>query len=234
MGEGPSRATVSGANPRLLFVAGSHVLDYSSLRNQRPTSLPRPMTRQQRIALGVILINLALVLLFPPYDYISLQRGNIPTFSGFFFAFGVRHSQVLNEPYLTLEIFVVLINAAIAAFLLRGKPVVSSMGKKLRYQQGVLLVVAFNLVLMLLFPPFENYAAITKAALPTFEGFYFVFGDNSQRQIVTTILYIDIALVLINGALLWLMFRDRGQPEELTPAQMRALAQGLRTKPKKG
>ena len=95
------------------------------------------------------------------------------------------------------------------------------------------LVVAFNLVLMLLFPPFENYAAITKSPLPTFEGFYLVFGDNSQRQIVSTILYIDIALVLVNGALLWLMFRDRGEPEKLPPAQMLALAHGLRTKQKK-
>ena len=192
------------------------------------------MTLQQRIALGVILTNLALVLLFPPFDYISLQRGNISTFSGFFFAFGARHSQVLNEPYLTLEILVVLINAAIAAFLLRENRAANSTDKKLRSQDGVLLVVAFNLVLMLLFPPFEHYAAITKAALPTFEGFYFVFGDNAQRQIVTTILSIDIALVLINGALLWLMFRDRGQPQKLTPQEIRALAQRLRAEQKKG
>ena len=133
-----------------------------------------------------------------------------------------------------LEIFVILINAAIALFLLRHKPASGSVRKKLRYQHGVLLVVAINLVLMLLFPPFENYAAITKAALPTFEGFYFVFGDNSQRQIVTTILYIDIALVLINGGLLWLVFRDRDPQQKLTPAEIRALAQRLRAEQKKG
>lgn len=92
-------------------------------------------------------------------------------------------------------------------------------------------MVAVNLVLMLLFPPMENYAAITKAALPTFEGFYFVFGDNSRRQIVTTILYIDIALVLINGGLLWLMFRDRSQ-KKLTPAEMRALARQIQASQK--
>ena len=72
-----------------------------------------------------------------------------------------------------LEIFVVLINAAIAALLLREKPAASSTGKKLGY------------------------------------------------------------LVLVNGALLWLMFRDRGEPEKLPPAQMLALAHGLRTKQKK-
>ena len=192
------------------------------------------MTRQQRIAAGVVLANLALALMFPPYDYVSLQRGNIPTFGGFDFVFGAHHNQVVNEPYLTLEIFVILINAAIAWLLLRQKPASATTRKKLRYQHGILLIVAFNLVLMLLFPPFENYAAITRAALPTFEGFYFVFGDNSQRQIVTTILYIDIALVLINGGLLWLMFRGRGQPQKLTPQEIRALAQRLRAEQKKG
>jgi hypothetical protein len=195
--------------------------------------LTRPMTRQQRIALAVILTNLALVLLFPPYDYVSLQRGNIPTFSGFLFLFGDHHGDVINQPYLTLEIIVVLINAAIAALLLQPKPVAKVTPKSGRYQRGVLLVVAFNLVMMLLFPPFENYAAVTKATLPTFEGFYFVFGDNSQRQIVTTILYIDIALVLINGALLWLMFRDRSEPEKLTPQEIRALAKRAREEKKK-
>ena len=64
---------------------------------------------------------------------------------------------------------------------------------------GVLGLVAVNLVLILLFPPFEYFSAITKAALPTFEGFYFLFGDNSQRQLITAILYIEVALVVING-----------------------------------
>jgi hypothetical protein len=64
-----------------------------------------------------------------------------------------------------------------------------------------------------LFPPFENFAAITKAALPTFEGFHFIFGDNPMRQIVTSILYIEVALILVNGALLWLLFRDKTTDE---------------------
>lgn len=186
------------------------------------------MNRQQLIAVGVVLANLLLVFLFPPFDYVSLQRGNVPTFAGFDFYFSPHNNRIVNTAYLNLEVIVVLINAAIAWLLLRTKPTSTPAAvKSSRYQRGVLSVVAVNLILMLLFPPMENYAAITQAALPTFEGFYFVFGDNSQRQIVTTILYIDIALVLINGGLLWLMFRDRSQ-KKLTPAQMRELAQQLR------
>ncbi len=168
------------------------------------------MNRLQAIALCVVAANLALVLAFPPYDYLSLARGNIPTFGGFhFFGSPPLHGQI-NRDFLTLEIFVVLINAGIAWLLLRdgtGRAV----RRISRSQRGVLWLMAINLVLVLLFPPFENYYAINKAALPSFDGFYFLFGDNAQRQIVATILYIEIVLVLVNAGLLWLLLADRAQ-----------------------
>jgi len=185
------------------------------------------MNRNQWIALAVAAANLALVLLFPPFDFVSLQRGNIPTFSGFHFAFDNASNHVVNQNFLTLEAFVVLINACIAWLLLRAQPA-RAMGSISRAQRGLLWVIGANLVIVLLFPPFENYASITKAALPTFEGFYFVFGDNSQRQIVSAILYIEIALLLINGALLWLFLKDKTPEQPLTPEQIKALAAKLR------
>ena len=191
------------------------------------------MNTSQRIAVLVAVANLLLLAVFPPYDYVSLQHRNVPTFDGFYFAFGLHTNRVLNLDFLLLEIIVVLINACIAVLLLRA-PAASKarrLGGNWR-QRSVLLLVAINLVLMLLFPPFEYYSAITKAALPTFEGFYFVFGDNSQRQLVTPILYIEVALVLINGALLWLAFRDK-TPDELSAEQVRALAQRVRAAQKK-
>ena len=191
------------------------------------------MNTSQRIAVLVAVANLLLLAVFPPYDYVSLQHRNVPTFDGFYFAFGLHPNRVLNLDFLLLEIIVVLINACIAVLLLRA-PAASKarrLGGNWR-QRSVLLLVAINLVLMLLFPPFEYYSAITKAALPTFEGFYFVFGDNSQRQLVTPILYIEVALVLINGALLWLAFRDK-TPDELSAEQVRALAQRVKAAQKK-
>lgn len=185
------------------------------------------MNRAQTIALAVAAANLALVLCFPPYDYLSLARGNVPTFAGFEFVFGNHPNRALNINFLTLEVIVVLINACIAWLLLRGRLVSKKAVGINRYQRGVLWLVGINLLAMLLFPPFENFAAITKATLPTFEGFYFIFGDNSQRQIVTTILYIEFALALINGGLLWLLFKNRGV-EDMSPEQIRALAQKMR------
>lgn len=164
------------------------------------------MNRPQRLALLFAAANLALLLLFPPFDYVSLQRSNIPTFDGFYFLFGDHTNRVVNRDFLTLEVIVVLINAGIAWVLLGSSRASRRQGE--RYQHGVLGLVAVNLLLMLAFPPFEYYFAVAHGA-PTFDGFYFIFGDNSQRRIVTTVLYIEIALVLVNGGLLWLLFDDR-------------------------
>ncbi len=186
------------------------------------------MNRLQAIALGVALANLALVLAFPPYDYLSLARGNIPTFGGFHFIGTAPAGGQLNHNFLTLEVFVVLINAGIAWLLLRTGPARTAR-RISRGQRVVLWLMAINLVLALLFPPFENYYAITRAALPSFDGFYFLFGDNAQRQIVTTILYIEIVLVLVNAGLLWLLLAER-RSADLTAEQKRALAELLRQK----
>jgi hypothetical protein len=172
------------------------------------------MNRQQFLALLIAAANLVLLLMFPPYDYVALQRGNVPTFDGFYFLLGEHVNLVINRDFLTLEILVILINAGISWFLLRSRTSDYRRDGN-RYQRGVLWVVAINLTLMLLFPPFEYYYAIAPSSLPTFDGFYFVFGDNSQRQIVAPVLYIEIVLLLVNGALLWLLFEERGDKAAL-------------------
>ena len=181
-----------------------------------------------RVALFLVLGNLALLLAFPPFDYVSLERNGIPTFDGFYYAFGAHPNRIVNGNFLALEIIVVLVNACICLLLLRD-PAAPQRPRLVgnRRQQAVLLLVAVNLVIVLLFPPFEYYAAISKAALPSFEGFYFVFADHSQRQIVTPILYIEVALILINGGLFWLLFRDKAATPA-TPAQIRELAKTVR------
>lgn len=191
------------------------------------------MNKSQGLALVVAFANLVLVLLFQPYDYVSLQRGGVPTFDGFYFAFGQAANRVVNANFLVLEVIVVLINAGIAWLLLRDPPlrkIVRPGGN--RRQRVVLSLVGLNLVLALLFPPFEYFSAITKAALPTFEGFYFLFDDNSQRQIVTPILYIEFALILINGGLLWLLFKDK-TPDEASADQIRDLAMRVKAAQKR-
>ena len=184
------------------------------------------MNQRQLIALALAAANLILVLLFPPYDYQSLQR-HVATFDGFYFVFGGHPNRGLNVDFLALEISVILINTGIAWLLLRQRAL-AHMGGVNRAQRIVLGMVAVNLVLILLFPPFENYKAITRATLPTFEGFYFVFADNTQRQLVSLLLFIEVALVLVNGGLLWLLFKDRWR-EQMSAAQIRDLAQRIKS-----
>ncbi len=184
------------------------------------------MNRQQAIALWVAAANLVLVLAFPPYDYISLAQGYVPTFGGFHFVGTAPPNSLLNHNFLILEEIVILIDAGIAWLLLREQAT-NAGGRFSRGQRAVLWLVAINLVLILLFPPFEYYYAISKATLPSFDGFYFLFGDNAQRQIVSPLLYIEVALVLANGGLLWLLFAE-GRGARVSTAQKRALAESLR------
>jgi len=83
---------------------------------------------------------------------------------------------------------------------------------RLTFQNAALLFTGLNLVLMLLFPPMESVFALTKATIPTFEGFYFIFAQKPVHVIVEPLLYLEIAFILVNGALLWLVFRERKPP----------------------
>jgi len=165
------------------------------------------MNKFQAIALVIAIVNLLLVFLFPPFDYIALARSNVPTFEGFAFAFGEHPGHVVNANFLQIEAFVILANAAIAWLLLRDRSRAAS-ERKIDWQRVVLFGIGLNLLLALLFPPMENYYAVTRAALPSFDGFYFVFGEHGKRTIVTAILYIEVFIILANGALLYLLFRN--------------------------
>lgn len=188
------------------------------------------MNRNQIIALGITAANLLLILLFPPFDQHSIASAKLPVFAGFNFAFAPLPNSQVNTGILTLETVVVLINAAIGWLLLRGG---AQAGTRRRFslQNVTLVFTGVNLVLVLLFPPFESVFALTNAALPTFEGFYFIFSQKPFHIIVTTLLYIEVTFILINGALFWLIFKPR-TAQELAAEQARALAEAMRERKK--
>lgn len=184
------------------------------------------MNKYQAITLVFAVVNLLLVFLFPPFDYISPARSNVPTFEGFALAFGEHPNRVVNSDFLQIEVFVILANAAIAWLLLRDRPRVQVEGKT-NWQRIVLFGVGLNLLLVLLFPPMENYYAVTRAALPSFDGFYFLFGEHGKRTIVTAILYIEVFLILVNGALLYLLFRNT-KPVQVSTEERAAIIEQLK------
>jgi hypothetical protein len=186
-------------------------------RRHRRVSTDRAMNRNQAIALAFAAGNILLILLFPPFDAYSMANTKVPIFAGF--EFYPRHTpnMVINFSLLYLEIMVVLINAGIALLLLRERKMVVSR-RRISMQNATLIFVAINLVVIVLFPPFESVYAMTNAALPTFEGFYFIFARQENHVVVATILYLEVFLVLINGVLFWLIFRERKQ-EALSPEE---------------
>jgi hypothetical protein len=184
------------------------------------------MNKYQAITLVFAVVNLLLVFLFPPFDYISPARSNVPTFEGFSLVFGDHPSRVVNSAFLQIEAFVILANAAIAWLLLRDRPPVQA-GGKTNWQRIVLFGIGLNLLVALLFPPMENYYAVTRAALPSFDGFYFLFGEHGKHTIVTAILYIEVFLILVNGALLYLLFRNT-KPVEVSAEERAAILEQLK------
>jgi hypothetical protein len=184
------------------------------------------MNKQQIVVLVAALANVALLLLFPPYDYVSVARNNVPTFEGFHFYFSDHGNSVLNWNFLQIALFVVLVNGAIGWLLLRDRkaPDEGEPRRNIDWQRVVLFGTGVNLVLVLLFPPFQNYYAVTGATLPSFDGFYFLFGDHSKRTLVLPILYLQVVFVLVNGGLLWLVLR-RTRSDDLDDLAKKMMAQ---------
>ena len=169
------------------------------------------MNSSQTTVVIVAAINLALMLLFPPHDSLSMWRGGMPTLDGFYFIFGRHHNAQTNGDLLTLQILWLLINTAFAWLLLRGHE--PGKGIMSRRAATIALVVA-NLAVILLLPPFENYVSTTRMSGTWFDGFYFAFGDKLHRRFYVPLLYMEVLWVLINGAVLWLLFRDAPPQEE--------------------
>jgi hypothetical protein len=167
------------------------------------------MNKYQWITLIAAVVNLALVWVFPPLDYVSATRNNVPTFDGFHLRFSdIGPNMRINDTFLQLEYFVILLNAAIAWMLLKTRAAgKEGARKRTDWQRIVMIGVGINLLLALLFPPMENFYAVSKATLPSFDGFFFIFGDIGARTIVTQLLYLEVMFILGNGAMLWLLFR---------------------------
>ncbi len=172
------------------------------------------MNRNQGIALALAVANLLLITLFPPFDQFAIAASKIPVFAGFYFILSPPQLGVINADLLAIESVVVLANLAIAWLLLRKRRPENPARRPLGLQGAALIFTGVNLVLMLLFPPMESVFALTKAAIPTFEGFYFIFSHKPAHVIVETLLYIEVTFILANGALLWLIFKERRPPDE--------------------
>lgn len=126
------------------------------------------MNHKQKIALWIGLVNLAIILLFPPFDSFSFTDTKALIFAGFQLVFVRGSNEVINSDVLFLEIVVLLVNVSVAWLLLRDVRHALGTRRHFNFQNAILLMVAANLTVILLFPPFEHVNAVTGALLPTF------------------------------------------------------------------
>jgi hypothetical protein len=158
----------------------------------------------QATAVAVAAAGIVLMLLFPPYDSMAIGRG-APTFDAYYFVFDRQYNKTINSDLLFLQLGWVLLNAAAGWLLLRNySPERAVMSRR----TAVILFCVANLALILLFPPFENYASSARFSGTYFDSFYFLFGDKWQRRMYVPLLYLEVLFVLVNTAVLWLLFRD--------------------------
>jgi hypothetical protein len=169
------------------------------------------------ILLAFVIGNLGLVLTFPPCDYISLAHRGLPTFDGFYPVFNLPVNRIVNSDFLALEILVILINGCLGFLLINHSSGPQAYG---RLTRGLIGFLVLNLFLIILFPPFADYRSISRNFIPSFEGFYFVFADNSQRRLVDEVLFLEIAMLLANAALVWLIIRESDFQEHLLEQRM--------------
>jgi hypothetical protein len=181
---------------------------------------------KQKIALSLGAANFALIWLFPPFDSFSFTDIKTPIFAGFHFRFVRAVNEVVNGDVLFLEFVVLLVNVGIAWLLLRDVKNSSGIKERFNYQNAILLVMAANLTVIILFPPFQLSYAVTSALLPNFEGFYFIFMAGPMLTIVTPILYLEVIFVLFNGSVLWLLF-NRVKERELSPREAKEMMRKL-------
>ncbi|HWU83882.1 MAG TPA: hypothetical protein VN028_00965 [Rhodocyclaceae bacterium] len=185
-----------------------------------PLSPPAGLRAGRLILLALVVGNLALVFAFPPCDYLALAHHGLPSFDGFYPAFAIPANRRINGDFLALEALVVLINGGLGWLLVNHA---SGPAAYSRLTRGLILCLVVNLTLVILFPPFSGYRSLSRSFIPSFEGFYFVFADNSQRRLVDEILYIEIAMLLANAALVWLIIRESDfQQRLLEPPRDRA------------
>ncbi|GAB4116943.1 MAG: hypothetical protein Fur0026_04740 [Sideroxydans sp.] len=180
------------------------------------------MNRKQKITLWVGLFNVVFLLLFPPFDSLSVTGANALIFAGFSFVFAHGNLEIINTDVLFLEMVVLLVNVGIAWLLFRDAPPRQGRARRFNVQNVILVVVAINLTVILLFPPFENVFEVSRAIIPTFQGFYFIFAADPLHAIIAPVLYEEVVFVLFNGALLWLFFREE-KPSEMTPKEQMEL-----------
>lgn len=184
------------------------------------------MNKYQRLVVIVALIDVLIMLIFPPFDSRSLTRGLPGSFDGYQLVFSAFGDKPVNGALLAIQLMFVGANA-LAAWLVLQTKVHHEDIPTFRYLEGIGIFVAIDLAVILLFPPFEPYSSLQKGTTSTFDSFYFIFGDRSRRPLYLPLLQLEAMWVFINALALWLLFNAVKRNDDAARAKILSLAESL-------
>jgi len=163
------------------------------------------MNKYQRLIIVAALINVLLMLLFPPFLSQPLARGTLPGFDGFLPLLALFSGKPVFKELLTMQLMLVFINALSAWLALSAiKP--DSQTPNSSLARGTLWFTLANLFLILAFPPYESHRTLLFGSSGGFEGFYFILENNFRRSIFWPMLYIEVTFLAINALGFFLLF----------------------------
>lgn len=184
------------------------------------------MNKYQRIVVIMMAINVALMLLFPPFLDAPLARSSLPSFEGYYPIVSGLGFRRIHNGLLTMQVLFVVINGLIAWLLLDRRTRHGDL-PEFAYARAIGLFVAGNLALIFMFPPFESYSSLLRYEAPAFDGFYFVAGDKRHRNFFIPLLYMEIILIVINALVAWLLFNTVRRADLAAREKIIEMAQSL-------
>ncbi|MSQ53827.1 MAG: hypothetical protein EXR31_00510 [Betaproteobacteria bacterium] len=149
---------------------------------------------------------------------VSFTDRGVRYFDAFHPAWAVPPNRTINSDLLFFAVYGVVGNA-VASFLLLSRP------HPIAPRYIVLIMALLNLVVVLLFPPFEAFPWAGRTTVGSFDGFYFAFGDKSSRRIFMPLLTMEMIYVLLNACAFWLLMGMRERKREPTAGALTMLAQ---------
>jgi amino acid transporter len=161
------------------------------------------MNKFQLSALFGGLANVLFMVLFPPYDRVSLGRIE-PSFDAYHFVLQAPAGQTVNAGLLVVQLLAVAFVVILALMFLRGSR--DDPEHPPRNPQTVVLTLAVAaFVMIMLFPPFETMPA-SRLGAATFHGFDLAFGGGVQRGIFVPMLFLELLMLGVNVSAFWLIF----------------------------
>jgi hypothetical protein len=183
------------------------------------------MNKYQRLVMTVAIIDLIIMVMVPPFSDRSLSRHVLPSFDGFYPIFTKIGSQPIHRDLLAMQFMLVAVNALIAWLALQIHR--RSEFHKYDYGKAIAALAGANVLVMLLFPPFEPYASLLRPTGPSFDSFGFVFGPRSARAVFTPLLYIEIIFVLVNALSIFLLFNVVRRSEDARRQNLLEMAERM-------